>query len=253
MAVRTTIRVFRHMRKRSAIATSARRPRPGYTRVRATSSSAATRPGPENTPGRSRMETTPGPSLAPCGGASPGILWLERIHAEERPERRRPPARADRRQSGTIGNVQRRMVEGRLLEAHAVVGEGEHEGHQGVLVALAQAEWTDLAVRERGAEVTAAIVEVAHLAQRPLVAVVEVGTVQLHVAQPRRLEHAVALQDVAGVVGDRPHAGVEEALQRIARGLADARHGQLGIPVALLTASLAGEHLHAGLLLRREG
>src|SRR5215831_7135516 len=111
MAVRTTIRVFRHMRKRSAIATSAGRSRPGYTRVPATSSSRGDAAGgPENTPGRSP--------------------W-------------RPPrwfVRADRRQARAVRNVQRWMVERRLLEAHAVVGEGEHEGDQGILVALAQAE-----------------------------------------------------------------------------------------------------------------
>src|SRR5215467_9905163 len=179
MAVRTTIRVFRHMRKRSAIATSAGRSRPGYTRVRATSSSRGDRPAALKTNRGGPTWRPPRRVARATRGASPGVLWLERIHAEERAERGRAPARADRRQSGTIGNVERRMVEGRLLEAHAVVGERQHERHQGVLVALAQAELSDLAARERAAEVTAAIVEVHHLAQRPLVAVVEVGAVQL--------------------------------------------------------------------------
>src|SRR5438876_2745887 len=168
MAVRTTIRVFRHMRKRSAITTPAGRSRPGYTRVRTTSSSRGSRKGAawKMKPGRPPRGSRPGVSLAPCGSASPGALWLERIHAEEGAERGRPPARSDCRQIRAVGDVERRMVEGRLLEAHAIVGERDHECHQGVLLSRAQPERADLAVREPGAEVAAAIVEVHHLAQR---------------------------------------------------------------------------------------
>src|SRR5262249_4026169 len=108
-----------------------------------------------------RLRTgTAGPSLATAVTESPPSLarrravgirirrgW-ERIQAEEALRRRRASSGADRREGRPIGNRERRVIERRLLVAHAVVGERDQERHQRVLVGLGEAERLDVATGE---------------------------------------------------------------------------------------------------------
>src|SRR3989442_14970830 len=183
------------------------------------------------------------------------VLRLERAQAEEGPGGRPRTAGAHGRNVRAVRDVARRMVERRSLEADAVIGEGEEEGHERVLLRRGQAERPDLRVRERAAEVTPAIVEVHHLAQGGELAVVKVRAGQLDVAEPGRLELALSrLEDVAAVVGDRPDRRVDEAPLRI-RG--DGRVHEIdrgarewAAVIALDAPGLAPEDVQPLLLLR---
>src|SRR5439155_15382534 len=98
------------------------------------------------------------------------------------------------------------VVEGRRLVLHPRVRQRLHERDEGVLLGVREAERRELL--RRVGEVTAAAVEVDHLAQGQLTAVVEVRRGQRDVAQARRLEeardpgaHAARRQRVAERIG----------------------------------------------------
>ncbi|TMA38419.1 MAG: hypothetical protein E6J79_06845, partial [Deltaproteobacteria bacterium] len=96
-----------------------------------------------------------------------------------------------------------RVIEGRALEAHPVVGEGLQEGNEVRLASRRSDEAAhagDLGVEVGGVglvEVAAPGVELHYLVESEHAAVVHVGAGQLDVAQRRRLERAV----------DREHVG----------------------------------------------
>src|SRR5262245_50723976 len=86
------------------------------------------------------------------------------------------------------------MIEGCLLESHAIVRERDQKAHQ--LIELLGREPARLDVRIEvspivAAEVATAVVELDDLAQRGEAAAVHVRREQLLVAQPRSLERAV--------------------------------------------------------------
>src|SRR5438128_6049092 len=98
------------------------------------------------------------------------------------------------------------MVEGRLLPAHALVGQSDQEGNQVVLLLARQSDRLDVRIQVVGilaGEVATAAVEVDDLAQRGLAAVVEVRPGQFDVAQAGYLEVAVD----GGAVGGRQWRG----------------------------------------------
>src|SRR5262249_32525281 len=122
-------------------------------------------------------------------------LLLIRVEAEECTQRRRRTARADRRQA-VGGGVRRRrivrvrqpqggVIERRALKADALVGERQQERDERLLLRIAETERTDLRIGLVVGEVAAAIVEVDHLTERRLSAVVIVGPEQLDIAERR--------------------------------------------------------------------
>src|SRR5437899_12349554 len=83
------------------------------------------------------------------------------------------------------------MVKGSLLEADQLVGESLDERRQCSLLTRSQVQYLNVGIEVvlvGAGEVTAAVVEVHHLLQRQLAAVVEVGSGEFDVAQARRLE-----------------------------------------------------------------
>src|SRR5262249_44389490 len=86
------------------------------------------------------------------------------------------------------------VIERLLLVANAIVGHGSQQCHQTVLFVVGQTQNLNVRVKVvvvEGAKVAAAIVEVHHVQQREIAAIVEVRRGQLHVAQAGRLEGPV--------------------------------------------------------------
>ena len=91
----------------------------------------------------------------------------------------------------SIGHEQLRGIERRSAIHHALIGESLEERDQIVEVLRRHVQLADLEVDELRvvlAEVATSVVEIHHLQQRRLTAVVEVGRSQFDIAQERRLE-----------------------------------------------------------------
>src|SRR5262249_7472335 len=96
----------------------------------------------------------------------------------------------NRRRIGAVGNRQTRVVEGRLLPPHALVGQREQERHEVFLIVLRQTERPNQRRERRVREVAALVAELERLREARFAAVVEIGAVQLDVAQRQHFESA---------------------------------------------------------------
>lgn len=98
------------------------------------------------------------------------------------------------------GDAEGRMVKGGALEADAVVGESLHERDYGSLFLGSEADAADSGAEvAAGGEVAVAAVEVHDLFEGGLAAVVEVGSGEFDVAEPRGFERSVCVVGVGGV------------------------------------------------------
>src|ERR671931_637026 len=94
----------------------------------------------------------------------------------------------------TLRPEQLRVIEGRLILPHPLVGERLEERHHRADLRRGQPDGADVRIQVGDVlvrEVAAPVVELYHLPERGLAAVVEEWPAQLHAAKPGRLERAV--------------------------------------------------------------
>ena len=86
----------------------------------------------------------------------------------------------------TVRDEQLRVVEGSFVQADSLIRERFHEGHELIFFDRSEAEHGDVSGNISAvliAEITAAIVEINHLAQRQGAAIVKVRSGKLDVTQ----------------------------------------------------------------------
>src|SRR5262245_44155202 len=109
------------------------------------------------------------------------------------------------------GDAQLGMVEGSAFEAHAVVGQGFHEGYQRGTIARAQIERAQSPADVRPSrKIASARIEIDYLLERGLAAIVEIRSAEFDIAQAGRLESPV--HDGSGTLGDRGGKRVAEVV-----------------------------------------
>ncbi len=113
------------------------------------------------------------------------------------------------------GDAEGRMVKGSALEADSVVGEGFHEGDDGVAFLGAEADSADAGTEVPvGGEVAVAGVKVHDLFEGGLAAVVEVGSGEFDVAEAGGFEGTVCVVGLGGFE-ERLAEGVEGVEARV--------------------------------------
>src|SRR5438270_13189448 len=79
------------------------------------------------------------------------------------------------------------MIKGRALAAHSLIGQRSQESHDRNFIQRTKACPFKIGIHVRGGEVTAAAIEVDHLAERGLAAIHKERTSQFDVTQAGRL------------------------------------------------------------------